>query len=167
MPRHYRSFARFLDRFFALVGNKCGLFLSFQNHHAAYRRSVVAYGLLDYIASDRGRSVLRTTSMKENRMARDRRSKSIKLIARQRAEDEIWGIPESPEVSSVQRLMNEIQSQTIHEERWLLRYRQMANDSSDPLIRFLLGLIIAGERIPATRVEAALADRLPDRPGEM
>jgi rubrerythrin len=145
MPRHYRSFARFLDRFFALVGNKCGLFLSFQNHHAACRRIVVAYGLLDYIASDRARSVLRTTSMEENTMARDRRSKSIKLIARQRAEDEIWGIPESPEVSSVQRLMNEIQSQTIHEERWLSRYRQMANDSSDPLIRFLLGLIIADE----------------------
>ncbi len=28
------------------------------------------------------------------------------------------------------------------------------------------GLIIAGERIPATRVEAALADRLPGGPGE-
>lgn len=144
MPRHYRSFARLLDRFFALVGNKCGLFLSFQNHHTAYRRSVVAYGLLDYIASDRGR-LLPHNSTKENTMARGRPSKSIKVIARQRLEDGAWGISESPEVSSVQRLMNEIQSQMIHEERWLSRYREIANDSSDPLIRFLLGLIIADE----------------------
>ena len=65
-------------------------------------------------------------------MARGRRSKSIKVIARQRVEDGVWGIPESPEFSSVQRLMNEIQSQT-------------ARESADPLIRFLLGLIVADE----------------------
>ena len=78
-------------------------------------------------------------------MARGRRSKSIKVIARQRMEDGVWGIPESPEFSSVQRLMNEIQSQTIHEERWLSRYREIARESADLLIRFLLGLIVADE----------------------
>jgi rubrerythrin len=78
-------------------------------------------------------------------MARGRRSKSIKAIARQRLEDGAWGIPESPEFSSVQRLMNEIQSQTIQEERWLSRYREIAGESTDPLIRFLLGLIVADE----------------------
>jgi rubrerythrin len=145
MPRHYRSFARLLDRFFALVGNKCGLFLSFQNHHTAYRRSVVAYGLLDYIASDRGRSVLPHNSTKENTMARGRPSKSIKVIARQRLEDGAWGIPESPEFSSVQQLMTEIQSQTIQEERLLSRYREIAQESTDPLIRFLLDLVVTDE----------------------
>src|SRR6516164_659707 len=85
----------------------------------------------------------RIISMKENTMARGRRSKSIKAIAGQRLEDGAWGIPESPEFSSVQRLMNEIQSQTIQEERWLSRYREIARESTDPLIRFLLGLIVA------------------------
>ena len=78
-------------------------------------------------------------------MQRSRGSKSIKVIARQQLEDGAWGIPESPEFSLVQRLMNEIQSQTIQEERWLSRYREIARESTDPLIRFLLGLIIADE----------------------
>jgi len=78
-------------------------------------------------------------------MPRSRGSKSIKVIARQQLEDGVWGIPESPEFSLVQRLMNEIQSQTIQEERWLSRYREIARESTDPLIRFLLGLIIADE----------------------
>jgi rubrerythrin len=78
-------------------------------------------------------------------MPRSRGSKSIKVIARQQLEDDAWGIPESPEFSLVQRLMNEIQSQTIQEERWLSRYREIARESTDPLIRFLLGLIIADE----------------------
>jgi len=73
-------------------------------------------------------------------MARGRPSKSIKVIARQRLEDGAWGIPESPEFSSVQQLMTEIQSQTIQEERLLLRYREI-----DPLIRFLLGLVVTDE----------------------
>lgn len=96
-------------------------------------------------------------------MARVRRSKSIKVIARQRLEDAAWGISESPEFSSVQRLMNEIQSQTIHEERWLSRYREIARESTDPLIRFLLGLIVADEERHhelTTRTISRLKDEL-------
>lgn len=57
----------------------------------------------------------------------------------------MWGIPESPEFSSVQRLMNEFQSHASHEERWLSSYKEIAAESQDPLIRFLLGLIVADE----------------------
>ena len=96
-------------------------------------------------------------------MARGRRSKSIEVIARQRLEDAAWGIPESPEFSSVQRLMNEIQSQTIQEERWLSSYREIARESTDPLIRFLLGLIVADEERHhelASRMISRLKDEL-------
>ena len=59
----------------------------------------------------------------------------------------MWRIPESPEFSSVQGLMNEFQSHASHEERWLSSYKDIANESSDPLIRFLLGLIVTdGQR---------------------
>jgi len=78
-------------------------------------------------------------------MARALRSKAIEIIAAQRAEDEMWGIPESPEVSSVQRLMNEIQAHAAHEAKWLAGYQLSAKQSNDPLIRFLLGLIVADE----------------------
>jgi rubrerythrin len=78
-------------------------------------------------------------------MARAPKSKSIKAIASQSAEDYIWGMPESPEFSSVQRLMNEIQSHAAHEERWLSSYREIAGESPDPLIRFLLDLIVGDE----------------------
>ena len=102
-------------------------------------------------------------------MARGRRSKSIKAIAGQRLEDGAWGIPESPEFSSVQRLMNEIQSQTIQEERWLSRYREIARESTDPLIRFLLGLIVADEERHhelTSRMISKLKDELSSsRPG--
>ena len=73
------------------------------------------------------------------------RSRSIEIIAGQRAEDEIWGIPESPEFSSVQRLMNEIQAHAAHEAKWLAGYQVSAAETNDPLIRFLLGLILADE----------------------
>ncbi|MEX0803447.1 MAG: hypothetical protein WD688_09040 [Candidatus Binatia bacterium] len=78
-------------------------------------------------------------------MARAVRSRSIEIIAGQRAEDAMWGIPESPEFSSVQRLMNEFQSHAAHEERWLSSYQEIAKETSDPQIRFLLGLIVADE----------------------
>jgi rubrerythrin len=78
-------------------------------------------------------------------MARDWPPKSIKVIARQRLKDSAWGIPESPEFSSVQQLMTEIHSQTIQEERLLSTYREIAQESTDPLIRFLLGLVVADE----------------------
>ncbi len=78
-------------------------------------------------------------------MVRALKSKSIEIIAGQRAEDAMWGIPESPEFSSVQRLMNEFQSHADHEERWLSSYQELAKETSDPKIRFLLGLIVADE----------------------
>ena len=78
-------------------------------------------------------------------MARAVRSGSIAIIAGQRAEDATWGIPESPEFSSVQRLMNEFQSHAAHEERWLSSYQEIAKETIDPQIRFLLDLIVADE----------------------
>jgi hypothetical protein len=52
-------------------------------------------------------------------MARSPRSSAIKAIANYWAEDAMRGLPESPEFSSVQRLMNEFQSHAKHEEQWL------------------------------------------------
>jgi rubrerythrin len=78
-------------------------------------------------------------------MARAVRSRSIEIIAGQRAEDAMWGIPESPEFSSIQRLMNELQSHAAHEERWLSSYRAIATEANDPQVRFLLSLIVADE----------------------
>ncbi len=79
-------------------------------------------------------------------MARRPRSSAIKEIANFWAEDAMWGVPESPEFSSVQRLMNEFQTHANHEEHWLTRYQAIAKESTDPLIRFLLGLIVADEQ---------------------
>lgn len=79
-------------------------------------------------------------------MARSPRSSAIKAIANYWAEDAMWGVPESPEFSSVQRLMNEFQSHADHEEQWLTSYQAAAKEASDPLIRFLLGLIVADEQ---------------------
>ena len=78
-------------------------------------------------------------------MVRGRRSTSIKAIASQRADDSIWGVPESPEFSAVQRLMHEFQTHESDEARWLAIYQKLAHESQDPLIRFLLNLIIADE----------------------
>jgi rubrerythrin len=79
-------------------------------------------------------------------MARSPRSSAIKAIANYWAEDAMWGLPESPEFSSVQRLMNEFQSHAKQEEQWLSDYQGIAKEASDPLIRFLLGLIVADEQ---------------------
>lgn len=78
-------------------------------------------------------------------MARTPRSKMIRKISDQWAEDAMWGIPESPEFSSVERLMHEFQTHAEHEEHWLAEYRTRAQEASDPLIRFLLALIVADE----------------------
>jgi hypothetical protein len=69
-------------------------------------------------------------------MARSVRTHVIKALGSQKVEDYMWGMPESPEFSSVQGLMNEFQSHANHEERWLSSYKELANESSDPLIRF-------------------------------
>ena len=78
-------------------------------------------------------------------MSRAMKSRSIANLAGQRAEEAMWGVPESPEFSSVQRLMNEFQSHASQEECWLSGYREIATETSDPQIRFLLGLIVADE----------------------
>jgi len=79
-------------------------------------------------------------------MARSPRSSTIKAIANYWAEDAMWGVPESPEFSSVQRLRNEFQVHADHEGQWLTSYQAVAKEASDPLIRFLLGLIVADEQ---------------------
>ena len=78
-------------------------------------------------------------------MMQGRRHASIRTLANQKAQDSMWGIPESPEFSAVQRLMNEFQSHATHEERWLSGYREIAKETRDPQIRFLLDLIVADE----------------------
>lgn len=78
-------------------------------------------------------------------MARSSRSRSIKAIASHRAEDAMWGIPESPEFSVVQHLLNEFKSHESDEAEGLKIYQKIADDSEDPLVRFLLNLIVADE----------------------
>lgn len=78
-------------------------------------------------------------------MASTRRDPLIRTLAKQRAADAMWGVPESPEFSMVQRLMHEFQSHAEHEERSLAGYRENAGQSPDPLISFLFELIVADE----------------------
>lgn len=78
-------------------------------------------------------------------MARSSRSRAIKAIATQRLEDAAWGVPESPEFSAVQHLMNEFRSHENDEAKRLKSYQEIADQAEDPLARFLLGLIIADE----------------------
>ncbi len=77
--------------------------------------------------------------------ARARRASLIKAMATQRTEESMWGVPESPEFSAVQRLLHEFQSRESDEQKWLLNYKRITEGSSDPLIRFLLNLIVADE----------------------
>jgi len=78
-------------------------------------------------------------------MARNSRSRSIKAIASHRAEDAMWGIPESPEFSAAQHLINEFKTHENDEAEWLKMYQKIAGETDDPLVRFLLSLIIADE----------------------
>ena len=78
-------------------------------------------------------------------MARSSRSHAIKAIANQRLEDAAWGVPESPEFSAVQHLMNEFKSHEKDEAKRLKNYQEIAEQAEDPLAHFLLGLIIADE----------------------
>lgn len=78
-------------------------------------------------------------------MARTPRSRSVKVISQYSADDYMWGIPESPEISMVHRLTNEFKTHESDEERCLSVYRKMAEDSGDPMFRFLFNLIIADE----------------------
>ena len=55
------------------------------------------------------------------------------------------GYPESPEISAVERLMNEFEAHEDGEKQLLHRYKETAEKSNNPLIRFLLRLIISDE----------------------
>ncbi len=57
----------------------------------------------------------------------------------------MWGIPESPEFSAVQHMMNEFKTHENDEAEWLKTYQKTADETDDPLVRFLLSLIIADE----------------------
>jgi rubrerythrin len=78
-------------------------------------------------------------------VAQNLKAHSIKAIASQSVEDAMWGIPESPEFSLVQHLMNEFKTHENDEAEWLKLYQKSADETDDPLIRFLLSLIIADE----------------------
>ncbi len=78
-------------------------------------------------------------------MLRVRRSASINRLAGQKAQDDIWGMPESPEFSSVERLICEFQSHASREEHWLSSYKEAAAESQDPLVRYLFDLIVTDE----------------------
>ena len=96
-------------------------------------------------------------------MIRSPRSSAIKAFANLKADEFMWGMPESPEFSAVQRLMNEFQTHEREEERWLSGYKKTAGSSNDPLVRFLLDLIIADEerhRDLIKRMIASLKDDL-------
>jgi bacterioferritin (cytochrome b1) len=56
------------------------------------------------------------------------------------------GYPESPEISSeVERLMNEFEAHENGEREFVQAYREIAEKTKNPLIRFLLRLIISDE----------------------
>jgi len=66
-------------------------------------------------------------------------------VATSSAEGAIWGITAAPEFPMVQRLMTAFKIHESDEERWLAIYKNVAERSDDPLIRFLLNLIIVDE----------------------
>jgi hypothetical protein len=78
-------------------------------------------------------------------MVRAPKSRAIEVIAGQRAEDATWGIPESPEFSAAQDLINEFRTHENDKAEWLKIYQKISDETDDPLVRFLLSLIIADE----------------------
>ncbi|MFQ5903320.1 MAG: ferritin family protein [Candidatus Binatia bacterium] len=55
------------------------------------------------------------------------------------------GEPESPGVSEVERIMNELEAHEGQEEKFTRRYKEIAGKSKNPFVRFLLQLIISDE----------------------
>ena len=78
-------------------------------------------------------------------MAQTPRTRAAKAITQYSADDYIWGIPESPEFSVVHRLINEFKTHEGDEEQCLLVYRKIADETGDPLCRFLLNIIVSDE----------------------
>jgi len=78
-------------------------------------------------------------------MARSAKSKSIRAIANSKADDYLWGVPESPESSVLQTLLDEFRTHEIAEARWTAIYRELAHQQNEPLFGFLMNLIVADE----------------------
>ena len=78
-------------------------------------------------------------------MARSTKSKSIRAIADSKADDYVWGVPESPESSVLQTLIDEFRTHEIDERRWIAIYRKLADQQDQPLFGFLMNLILADE----------------------
>ena len=55
------------------------------------------------------------------------------------------GGPKSPEISEVERLTNELEAHESQEGKFLRQYKDVAGETKNPLIRFLLQLIISDE----------------------
>jgi hypothetical protein len=53
--------------------------------------------------------------------------------------------PETPEISDVERLLNEFEAHEGLEKEIVERYREISERSQDPLLKFLLELIISDE----------------------
>jgi len=58
---------------------------------------------------------------------------------------EMMEYPESPEISEVERLMNEFEAHESQEGKFVQRYKDIAEKTKNPLIRFLLRLIVSDE----------------------
>lgn len=55
------------------------------------------------------------------------------------------GGPETPELSEVERLANEFEAHEMQEKKFLRQYKELAGNTQNPLIRFLVQLIISDE----------------------
>ncbi len=55
------------------------------------------------------------------------------------------GVPESPEISEVERLMNEFEAHEGQEGKITQRYKEIAEKSKNPIFKFLLQLIVSDE----------------------
>lgn len=53
--------------------------------------------------------------------------------------------PESPEISEVERLMNEFEAHESQEGEFVKRYKEIAEKTENPVVRFLLRLIVSDE----------------------
>ncbi|HWP58601.1 MAG TPA: ferritin-like domain-containing protein [Candidatus Acidoferrales bacterium] len=78
-------------------------------------------------------------------MAKESKPEPVDLVTRGLLDALEGGIPESPEISAVERLMNRFQAHEHEEEKIIQRYREIAKTSPNALIKFLLRMIIADE----------------------
>ena len=102
-------------------------------------------------------------------MAEAQRARVTRSEASRKAEETIWEMPESSEFSVVQELLQELQARENDEQRWLATYKKISEQTNEPLIRFLLNLIIADEERHGQlidRMVSGLKDDLVSTPQE-